>query len=175
MNKNPAMLSCAELMEVRTLQRRKAEWYQRVRLCISDLVTHILKPRAPEIGCFCSQISTLCAQLPMLAEGEVCLNDERIKMSKTGFPLVPNTSRFKGKGNIFVFLLIRFIRLQARQRNPAGITEMISPPPHRKPFQESGFCKEIMFFQMNQPMPQEETGGSAAPVAMAPSTLWTCL
>lgn len=97
MHKHPAMLSCVELMEVRTMQRRKAEWYQRVRLCISNLVTHILKPGAPEIGCFCSQISTLCAQLPMLVEGEVCLNDERIKMSKTGFPLVPNTSRYKGK------------------------------------------------------------------------------
>lgn len=85
----------------------------------------------------------------MLAEGEVCLNDERIKMSKTGFPLVPNTSRFKGKETFFVFLLIRFIRLQAflqpRQRNPAGITEMISLPPHRKPFQDSGFCKEVKY------------------------------
>lgn len=48
----------------------------------ADPLTYIPQHNTPEMGCFCSEMSTLCVEFPMLVDRKVCLNEERIKSLK---------------------------------------------------------------------------------------------
>lgn len=69
--------------EIRGFECREGEerktWKRQILYHI-DPLTYILQHNPPEIDCFCSEMSTLCVEFPMLVQGKECLNQEWMNM-----------------------------------------------------------------------------------------------